>query len=63
MELLRTGDGDRWIQITVPTGDPDVRRLVSDLKKRGWKRVWTTPMGRQVTQYGVIRMTLINGRN
>jgi len=62
MEMTRTTDGNKWIQVSVPTGDPDVKRIKAELKKT-WKKVWTSPLGNQLTQYGVVKLTMVNGRN
>lgn len=37
MEMCRTTDGCNWIQVSVPTGDPDVKRIKAELKKPGEK--------------------------
>lgn len=45
-------------QVTVPTGE-DIRRKTSALRAIGWK-VSTSSMGNQVTEYGLMKMTLVN---
>ena len=62
MELGRISDGNTWIQVTAKTGSKDVRSIKADLK-RSWKHVWCSNLGHQVTQYGIMKITMINGRN
>ena len=58
--LLQTR-GRNWIQESYETGDPSIKTRAKQLRSRGY-RVATSSMGPQVTQYGVVKMTLLDVR-
>ncbi len=53
--------GRGWIQETYETGDPDLKRRARELRAKGY-RVVSSSMGNQVTQWGVLKMTLLDIR-
>ena len=53
--------GRGWIQESYETGDPDIKRRAKELRARGY-RVTTFSMGPQVTQYGTVKMTMVDIR-
>ena len=58
--MLKT-HGRGWIQESYETGDPDIKRRAKELRARGY-RVHSESMGSQVTQYGRLKMTLLDIR-
>jgi hypothetical protein len=53
--------GRGWIQESYETGDPDIKKRAKELRARGY-RVVSESMGSQVTQYGRLKMTLMDIR-
>lgn len=58
--LLQTR-GRNWIQESYETGDPDIKRRAKQLRALGY-RVLSSSLGSQVTQYGRVKMTLLDIR-
>ena len=55
------GDGTSWAQISVPTGRREIRAVAASLRRCGW-RVKAFPMGPQVTDVGLLRLTMVDVR-
>lgn len=53
--------GRDWIQESYETGDPSIRKRTAALKKLGY-RAKSFPMGEQVTQWGRVKMTMVDIR-
>ena len=53
--------GRGWIQEWYETGDPDLKTRARELRARGY-RVHSESMGSQVTQWGRLKMTLLDIR-
>jgi hypothetical protein len=53
--------GRDWIQESYETGDPAIRRRTAELKKLGY-RAKSFPMGNQVTQWGNVKLTMVDIR-
>lgn len=58
--LLQTR-GRNWIQESYETGDPDIKRRAKQLRALGY-RVLSSSLGSQVTQYGRVKMTMLDIR-
>ena len=57
--MQTTVNGGTWAQETWPTGEAYTKARCVQLRRAGFG-VRTSPLGPQVTDFGVIRMTLIN---
>lgn len=57
----RDARGNDWIQESYETGDPVLRARASDLRRRGY-HVRSVSLGSQVTQYGRVKMTMLDIR-
>lgn len=53
--------GRDWIQEAYETGDPKIRQRTSTLKRLGY-RAKLFPMGNQVTQWGLVKLTMVDSR-
>jgi len=53
--------GRGWLQESYESGDPDMRKRASMLRKLGY-RVTTVSMGSQVTPVGTVKMTMLDVR-
>lgn len=49
----------RWCQVSVSTGTVGIRTVTNILRRLGY-RVLTSNMENQVTQHGIIKMTMIS---
>ncbi len=58
---LSSVQGRDWIQESYETGDPAIRRRVAELKKLGY-RAKAFSMGNQVTQWGNVKLTMVDIR-
>lgn len=57
----RDARGNDWIQESYETGDPELRARASDLRRRGY-HVRSVSLGSQVTQYGRVKITMLDIR-
>jgi hypothetical protein len=56
MAIVNTGN---WLQAAVSTGATGLRTATAILRRQGYQ-VTTSSMGNQVTNLGVLKMTMIN---
>ncbi len=61
MAALSRVQGRDWIQEAYETGDPAIRKRTSALKSKGY-RAKSFPMGNQITQWGHVKMTMVDIR-